>query len=59
MLDVPLDYSIPNGTRAAVPLIKIAAQDHSPNGTYQGMLLINPGMITQYLFIIWMKILTT
>jgi hypothetical protein len=59
MLDVPLDYSTPEGTRAAVPLIKIAAQDNSPNGTYQGMLLINPGMFTKYLFIKWMKILTT
>lgn len=41
---VPLDYTRPKGSKAAVPLIKISAEKNSPNGTYQGMLLINPGM---------------
>lgn len=40
---VPLDYQNPNASRAAVPLIKISAEHNSPNGTYQGMLLTNPG----------------
>lgn len=39
-----MDYSAPNGSQAALPLIRIAAQDNSPNGTYQGMILTNPGM---------------
>ncbi|THV50899.1 hypothetical protein BGAL_0131g00040 [Botrytis galanthina] len=43
MLDVPLDYSKPNRTRASVPLIMIAAQSNSTDGEYQGMLLTNPG----------------
>ncbi|TGO53047.1 hypothetical protein BOTNAR_0306g00100 [Botryotinia narcissicola] len=43
MLDVPLDHSEPNGTRASVPLIMIAAQSNSTDGEYQGMLLTNPG----------------
>ncbi|ATZ58189.1 hypothetical protein BCIN_16g00410 [Botrytis cinerea B05.10] len=43
MLNVPLDYSKPSGTRASVPLIMIAAQNNSTDGPYQGMLLTNPG----------------
>ncbi|KAF5871553.1 putative alpha beta-hydrolase protein [Botrytis fragariae] len=43
MLSVPLDYSKPNGTRASIPLIMIAAQSNSTDGSYQGMLLTNPG----------------
>ncbi|KAB8293767.1 hypothetical protein EYC80_009252 [Monilinia laxa] len=43
MLDVPLDYSKPNGTRASVPLIMIAAHSNSNDGPYQGMILTNPG----------------
>lgn len=47
---VPLDYSDPKGSQAAVPLIRIAAQDNSPNGTYQGMMLVNPGMCSFFPF---------
>ncbi|KAH8588965.1 TAP-like protein-domain-containing protein [Bisporella sp. PMI_857] len=43
MLDVALDYSKPNGTRAAIPLIKISAQINSSSSAYQGMILVNPG----------------
>lgn len=42
-IQVPLDYAFPKGTLATVPLIKISAEKNSPNGTYQGMLLMNPG----------------
>ncbi|KAG9246869.1 hypothetical protein BJ878DRAFT_416094 [Calycina marina] len=42
-LDVPLDYSNPQGTRAAVPIIKIPAQLNGTNEKYQGLLFTNPG----------------
>ncbi|ESZ90954.1 hypothetical protein SBOR_8672 [Sclerotinia borealis F-4128] len=48
MLDVPLDYSKTNGTRASVPLIMIAAQNNSTDGPYQGMILTNPVVGTNY-----------
>ncbi|KAE9379929.1 hypothetical protein N431DRAFT_497890 [Stipitochalara longipes BDJ] len=43
MLQVPLDYSKPNGTQAAVPLIKLAAIINGTSGSYKGMILTNPG----------------
>ncbi|KAF2963905.1 hypothetical protein GQX73_g9657 [Xylaria multiplex] len=42
-LDVPLDYQNPNLGRASVPLIKLPANSNSSYGSYQGMILINPG----------------
>ncbi|PMD33402.1 hypothetical protein L207DRAFT_608184 [Hyaloscypha variabilis F] len=43
MLQVPLDYSKPNGSQAAVPLIKLAAIINGTSGAYKGMILTNPG----------------
>ena len=40
---VPLDYSKQNGTRAYVAMIKSPAKSKAGNGTYQGMILANPG----------------
>jgi len=40
---VPLDYQNPRLGRASVPLIKYPAVPNSPDGPYQGMILINPG----------------
>ncbi|TRX87757.1 hypothetical protein FHL15_011349 [Xylaria flabelliformis] len=42
-LDVPLDYQNPTLDRASVPLIKLPANPTSSQGSYQGMILINPG----------------
>jgi pimeloyl-ACP methyl ester carboxylesterase len=42
-MKVPLDYSKPNGSQAAVPLIKLAAILNGTTGTYKGMILTNPG----------------
>ncbi|KAI1121793.1 TAP-like protein-domain-containing protein [Nemania abortiva] len=42
-LDVPLDYQNPSLGRASVPLIKLPANTTSSLGSYQGMILINPG----------------
>lgn len=42
-MQVPLDYSRPNGTQAAVPLIKLAAAVNDTTGPYKGMILTNPG----------------
>ncbi|GAW20620.1 hypothetical protein ANO14919_101280 [Xylariales sp. No.14919] len=42
-LDVPLDYQNPSLGRASVPLIKLPANSNSTYGSYQGMILINPG----------------
>lgn len=42
-IQVPLDYKVLDGSRAAIPLIKIPAEEGSANGTYQGMILTNPG----------------
>ncbi|KAJ3574700.1 hypothetical protein NPX13_g4280 [Xylaria arbuscula] len=42
-LDVPLDYQNPDLGRASIPLIKLPAQSNSTYGSYQGMILTNPG----------------
>ncbi|KAI1428171.1 TAP-like protein-domain-containing protein [Xylaria sp. FL1777] len=42
-LDVPLDYQNLDLGRASVPLIKLPANSTSSYGSYQGMILINPG----------------
>ena len=42
-MQVPLDYSKPNETRAAVSLIKLAAVTDDNTGPYKGMILTNPG----------------
>ncbi|KAI0466927.1 TAP-like protein-domain-containing protein [Xylaria cf. heliscus] len=40
---VPLEYQNPKLGRASVPLIKLPANSTSSHGSYQGMVLINPG----------------
>src|SRR3954462_1039507 len=40
---VPLDYSKPQGHKAAIPIIKLAALPNSVNGPYKGIILTNPG----------------
>ncbi|KAI0523734.1 TAP-like protein-domain-containing protein [Xylaria bambusicola] len=42
-LDVPLDYQNPGLGRASIPLIKLPANSNSSSGSYQGMILTNPG----------------
>ncbi|ROW07119.1 hypothetical protein VPNG_07359 [Cytospora leucostoma] len=42
-LDVPLDYHNPHLGRASVPLVKYPSQANSTSGSYQGMILVNPG----------------
>jgi pimeloyl-ACP methyl ester carboxylesterase len=34
---------MPDRSRASIPLIKLPAQTNSPNGSYKGMILTNPG----------------
>jgi pimeloyl-ACP methyl ester carboxylesterase len=34
---------MPDGSHASIPLIKLPAQANSPNGSYKGMILTNPG----------------
>jgi pimeloyl-ACP methyl ester carboxylesterase len=41
MLDVPLDYSDPNGPQIQIALSRLAHQ--SPEDEYQGVMLVNPG----------------
>ncbi|MCJ1353332.1 MAG: hypothetical protein MMC33_003317 [Icmadophila ericetorum] len=40
---VPLEYSFPLGSRASIPLIKLAADPDSKNSPYKDMILTNPG----------------
>ncbi|KAJ8059894.1 hypothetical protein OCU04_011518 [Sclerotinia nivalis] len=42
-LDVPLDYHNPNLSRASIPIVKLPARNNSSSGSYQGMILLNPG----------------
>ncbi|TDL14554.1 hypothetical protein BD410DRAFT_797094 [Rickenella mellea] len=42
-LSVPLDYSQPNGEKAAIAMLKLSAKVAPGNSTYRGPILINPG----------------
>lgn len=42
-MKVPLDYSNPNGAKAAVAVLKLAANVSSTSEKYGGPVLINPG----------------
>lgn len=42
-LQVPLDYSEPNGTQAAIALIRRQALEPEDSPSYRGPILFNPG----------------
>ena len=42
-IQVPLDYSRPRGPGASIPILKLSADPNSKSGSYQGMILTNPG----------------
>ena len=42
-LEVPLDYSEPEGEKSAIALIKIPANVSSSHANYRGPILFNPG----------------